>query len=127
MRDQFPFFNCPDEELKESNNTHNVKKSSKPLSMSEKLKLLIKARNSAWYNEMQPDEEDIEEGLLSSIANFSYYEANEFSKLTSTWDKDKSLSLFHTNIQGLENNCSKMQDLLLDLNWRQFERQSNIR
>ena len=63
------------------------------------------------YRIMNPD------GHNSQLKNFNYYEVNKFCNVNRTWNKDKSLSIFHTNVQNLESNGEKMTNLLCDLKW----------
>ena len=123
MKDKFPFYEIDDHTLLDEFDNQNSLKGrfSSEFSIDEKLKLLLSySSKSNWYahiHESDSDPNDNFEYKYESKPNFQYYDVPDFRKTQPIWDRQKSFSLFHTNIASLQGNFDKMEDLLVDLAW----------
>ncbi len=119
MKDKFPFSEIDDKTLRDLSCDFAAKKGkfSPEFSIDDKLKLLLSySSKSNWYAHVCDNETDPLDNSESK-PNFHYYDVSEFLKTQQTWDRHKSLSIFHTNIGSLQANFDKMDDLLVDLAW----------
>ena len=123
MKNKFPFAEIDDDTLFElSGNSLTRKCEFLPeFSIDEKLKILLShSSKSNWYDHISDDHETDPYDNFNdhdTKPNFHYYDVDDFRKTQQTWDRHKSLSLFHTNIASLQTNFDKMEDLLVDLAW----------
>ena len=84
--------------------------------------MLSYCKKTAWHGHTHCDDQDID-FINDTIdkyelkPNFQFYDVNTFVKTQSRWNKDKSLSIFHTNVCSIEANNDKLEDLLFDLTW----------
>ena len=121
-RDQFPFFDVDDEILTDLSDDPLAQrgKFSPDFSLDDKLKLLLSySSKSNWYAHVCDTDSDPHDNFNNNDhkSNFHYYDVSDFRKTQQTWNRQRSLSIFHTNVSSLQANFSKMEDLLVDLAW----------
>ena len=119
MKDKFPFFEIDNDILQELFDNPDAKKGrfAPEFSVDDKLKLLLSCSSTNnWYAHVCDDELDPRD-REENKPNFHYYDINDFRKTQQIWDRQKSLSIFHTNIGSLQSNFGKMEDLLGDMAW----------
>ena len=81
----------------------------------ELLLLLTQSNHKDFCNAYNFDiERDFEENVEIK-SNFKYYEVHDFYKMNDIWNKNKSLSILHTNIYLLNANAEQLETLLHDL------------
>ncbi len=121
MKDKFPFLEIDNDTFADLFDNSLRKKGtfSPEFSIDDKLKLLLSYfSKSNWYAHICEDEVNPHDSFkYESKPNFHYYDVTDFRNTQQTWDRHKSLSIFHTNISSLQANFSKMDDLLVDLAW----------
>ena len=122
MNEKFPFNNINDDILTEMFDYSTDKgKFSPEFSLDDKLKFFLsKSEKSNWHAFISDSEIDPNDNFAHQYdckPNFHYYDIPDFRKTQQTWDRNGSLSLFHTNIGSLQANFNKMDDLLVDLAW----------
>ena len=88
-------------------------------SIDEKLKLLLSySSKTNWYahvSNTETDPNDIFTYKYEIRPNFNYYDVPDFRKSIPCWDRNNSLSVFHTNICSLQANVNNMDDLLQEM------------
>ena len=122
MKNKFPFYDLADNDLVDLTRTSPPPRDiSSEFTVDEKLKLLLSfSSKSNWYahtcnTDLDPSESQMFQHEIKP--NFHYYDVEDFRKTQQTWNRKKSLSIFHTNISSIMANAGKMEDLLTDLDW----------
>ena len=99
------------------------KKFSPEVTIDEKLKLMLSySKQSPWYAYTHPYDNETSNFVSDDIdqcytikSNFDYYDIGGFKKTKSLWNRQKSISIFHTNVCSLQANIGNLEDLLHDL------------
>ena len=122
MTNKFPFIDVDDSTLTELFcNLPEKRVFSSDFSLDDKLKILLShSSKSNWYAHTCSNESDPHDNFTHKYdikPNFHYYDVDDFRKTQATWDRNNTLTVFHTNISSLMANINKVEDLLADLAW----------
>ena len=114
VSNNFPFTEIESKDLIDylaynSNEEQKTKKFKPIVGIEDKLKLMLSySKNSPWYAYTHPNEQEHDfftaelEESMTMRPNFDYYDIDQFRRVKNTWNKKKSIGIFHTNIFSLQ-------------------------
>ena len=122
MTNKFPFNDVDDSTFTELFSYHPEEKVFfSEFSLDDKLEILLShSSKSNWYAHTCNNESDPHDNFTHKYdikPNFHYYDIDDFRKTQATWNRNNTLTVFHTNISSLRANIGKVEDLLADLAW----------
>ena len=85
--------------------------------------MLSYSKQSPWYAYTHPYEDDHDflgtefDDSYTMKPNFDYYDVDSFRNRKNLWNKQHSMSFFHTNICSLQANIENLEDLLHDMDF----------